>query len=156
MCSTSTRRWPPLYQRNPVYAFPSYILRTFLILSSKGEHKIIQNIILSLSYYDCLFTWTVFTTERSRLGCALCYAANTGNLTISYTFDLPHVFVRRGNAAIQSWPISLSAELSKPFSCRYTSGKHTESEERAVLIEKHQAKREGKADDDRVGLLIDL
>jgi hypothetical protein len=86
----------------------------------------------------------------------LYYAVNNGTLKIFYTFDLPHVLVRRVNAAIQSRPISLSAELSRPFSCRYASGKHTETEERAVLIEKHRAKREVKADDDRVGLLIDL
>jgi len=81
----------------------------------------------------------------------LYYAVNTGTLK-----NIPNVLVRRGNSAIQSWPILLSAELSRPFSCRYTSGKHTETEERAVLIERHRAKREGKADDDRVGLLIDL
>jgi len=141
---------------NPVYAFPSYNLRTILTLSSKARRKIIQDIILSLCYNDCLLNWALFTTERSRLGCALYYAVNTGTLTIFYAFDFPHVLARKGNAAIQSWPISLSAELSRPFSCRYTSGKHTETEERAVLIEKHRAKREGKADDDRVGLLIDL
>ena len=156
MCFISTKEYPPLNQRYPVHSFPSYFLRTILILSSKARHNIIQDIILSFCYNDSLVTWTVCTTERSQLRCVLYYAVDTCTLKIIYTFDLPHVLLRRGNATIQSWSISLSAELSKPFSCRYKSGKHTETEELAVLIEGHRAKREGKADDDRAGLLIDL
>jgi len=58
--------------------------------------------------------------------------------------------MQQSNHGLSHYPPSYRGPLAAD------THKHTETEERAVLIERHRAKRGDKADDDRVGLLIDL